>query len=658
MRTVSFAVQIVLVIFSAAHAAPLSSTVESQVTDIIRGWSGEQMISTSSMIDLIGYQPVKCGTPAILSVQNIVRQASPKVQEELSLLLEKRYNQICPDTVGSLDDHFLIHYASSGTHAPANPTVDNNGNGIPDYIDQTAMIFDSVWTFQMGELGFEPPLSDGFYPAGIDDRYDVYVFDLSTGANFPGVYGATFPDTTVVSAGRPKSTSFIIIENDYAGASFGEYQGRPLDALRVTAAHEFFHAVQFGYDPFEFELGLVESDPNDDRTQWMEMSAVWMEEQAFDYVNDYYFYLPTFHYNCNWSLRTGRKDGSIQGTYQYAAVVWPLYLSQTFGSNTIRRIWEECAAISGPNVFQNAFDDVIREVSSDEQDFSTALSEFYVWNYFTASRAIDGFGYEEAADFGFSWAGQWYPSMIPEVFEDHLGETPFIQEFRNFPLIEYYPAADPPDGTGFKSWPDYLGANYIRLKPAGLDSIRFILDGEVQRVEGSHDRDTVDFDWKVRVATVNFEVDGGTVNLDPVIYSNVEELIARDLHLSTETLVVLVPYAQTKYARIHNDVAYKFTIPDTTEAILATAVSEPFPNPLVLSEVDQVRFNVEQPLESLIKMDVFTVAGEKVIEKAQFGNLITWNGRNESGELVASGLYIVYVKVGDQTEIFKVAVIE
>jgi len=248
--------------------------------------------------------------------------------------------------------------------------------------------------------------------------------------------------------------------------------------------------------------------------------------------------------------------------------------------------------------------------------------------------------------------------MIPEVFEDHLGETPFIQEFRNFPLIEYYPAADPPDGTGFKSWPDYLGANYIRLKPAGLDSIRFILDGEVQRVEGSHDRDTVDFDWKVRVATVNFEVDGGTVNLDPVIYSNVEELIARDLHLSTETLVVLVPYAQTKYARIHNDVAYKFTIPDTTEAILATAVSEPFPNPLVLSEVDQVRFNVEQPLESLIKMDVFTVAGEKVIEKAQFGNLITWNGRNESGELVASGLYIVYVKVGDQTEIFKVAVIE
>jgi len=250
--------------------------------------------------------------------------------------------------------------------------------------------------------------------------------------------------------------------------------------------------------------------------------------------------------------------------------------------------------------------------------------------------------------------------MIPEVFEDHLGETPFIQEFRNFPLIEYYPAADPPDGTGFKSWPDYLGANFIRLKPAGLDSIRFTLDGEVRRVEGSHDRDTVDFDWKVRVAAVNFDVDGGMVNLDPVIYSNVEELMARDLHLSSELLVVLVPYAQTKYNRIHTDVAYKFTIPDSTEAILATTISEPFPNPFVLSEAGQVRFNIEQPRQSPIKMDVFTIAGDKVIEKARPGTFgsIAWDGRNDSGELVASGLYIVYIKVGDQTEVFKVAVIE
>jgi len=49
--------------------------------------------------------------------------------------------------------------------------------------------------------------------------------------------------------------------------------------MKVTAAHEFFHAIQFGYP-----LG-------DGWDWWMEASATFMEDEAFDAVNDYRQYL-------------------------------------------------------------------------------------------------------------------------------------------------------------------------------------------------------------------------------------------------------------------------------------------------------------------------------------------------------------------------------
>ena len=46
----------------------------------------------------------------------------------------------------------------------------------------------------------------------------------------------------------------------------------------MTAAHEFFHAVQFAYNAFQ-DSWLLES------------TAAWVEDEAFDSVNDNYQYL-------------------------------------------------------------------------------------------------------------------------------------------------------------------------------------------------------------------------------------------------------------------------------------------------------------------------------------------------------------------------------
>lgn len=50
---------------------------------------------------------------------------------------EREFTHISPN------GHFTFYYDTSGTHAI--PLIDQMGNGIPDYIDSAAVIFDHVW---------------------------------------------------------------------------------------------------------------------------------------------------------------------------------------------------------------------------------------------------------------------------------------------------------------------------------------------------------------------------------------------------------------------------------------------------------------------------------------------------------------------------------
>jgi hypothetical protein len=630
-------------VFCASRAESLSPEKEEQLRSVLEGWIGMSDVSQSAAAGIVGSQPPKCGTPAFLTIKNMMQYASLNTQQLYETFAKQRFNSQCPDTIGSPAGHFLVHYAKQGIHAPYQADVDDNSNGIPDYIDRTAMILDSVWAFEVDTLGFTPPPADGFYTSGGDDRYDMYVLDIPTATGYQNIYGGTYEDELFKVGTKWKATSFIILDNDYANITV--YRTRPLDALRVTAAHEFFHAIQFGYDPNESNMHT----PNGDvRTHWLEMSSVWMEEQNYDAINDYYGYLGFFFGNPHLSLRTCDIDPPPGEFFQYAAVTWPLYLSQKYGRQIVKTIWDSCAVIYGPNVFENAFKDAIAEESDGGSDFPSALGEFALWNYFTGSRAIDGIGYSEAAS---------YP-VIPENWDNGTTVTPYIQTFQTLPRIDYYPGDD-----DFQSWPDYLAANYVRVIPVGLDSLRFRLDGEQHRTQGN-----VDFIWNVRAAKVNFQVGEKSVEIDPVNHPNIEQFTIRELGASSEVILSIAPYAETDYKYIHQDVKYRLTIPDSTEYAQGTVFHDPFPNPLSLSQNRSVKFKVQTDAtsEDEIHLEVFTVAGEKVygrtipVKTARVGQdiFIDWNGRNESNAEVASGLYLAYVRVGSESEVFKIAVIE
>ena len=206
--------------------------------------------------------------------------------------------------------HICIHWVPTTSDAPPGKR----------WVNTMLKLMNHVWNYEVGKLGYLPPLSDGH--RGGDARYDVYLKELFN----QGLYGLSVPE-------RPSSSprlysGYLVIDNDFARSQFG---AKPIETARVTAAHEFFHAIQFRYDVAE--------------DRWlMESSATWMEDQFADESNDNRQYLPFGQLSRpNTPLDTFKPDGF----QQYGN--WPFleYLSEHYGRAIVRSIWNQAAAFPG-----------------------------------------------------------------------------------------------------------------------------------------------------------------------------------------------------------------------------------------------------------------------------------------------------------------------
>ncbi len=155
--------------------------------------------------------------------------------------------------------HFTLTYYTIGTNAV--PTTDTTpANGIPDFVEKIAAYCDESWNFEIETLGFTPP------PIGTG-RYQI---------NFEAMdyYGYTTPLASPTGATR------ITLHNTFLGFPPNtDPEGNQWGAAKVTVAHEFKHASQ--------RAGSLWSEGG-----WVELDATWMEDIAYDFVNDYYNYLP------------------------------------------------------------------------------------------------------------------------------------------------------------------------------------------------------------------------------------------------------------------------------------------------------------------------------------------------------------------------------
>ncbi len=302
-----------------------------------------------------------CGTSAIRGLTANWDRLPPAAKEAFAFLQQR---PILSHSVLSSEGRFKIHYNTTGTHAVA-PT-DADANGVPDYVDEAARVFEAVWDLEINQLGYNPPPSDG------DGVYDVYIKNLA----LRSVYGYAHP----IAYTESRTPSYIEIDNNFTDSIY-PVNSRGFNGLRVTAAHEFFHAIQFGYYA------------DNDAAWWQELTATWMEDVAYPDVNDFYHYMSCSSYrSCFYDDPEASLDKFSNSLHPFGASIFAHHMEQVYGADVIKSVWELLRRRDPSNYSLSLIDD-----GMPLGGFAQVMPRFAAWNYLTDVRTRPGY-YVEARD--------------------------------------------------------------------------------------------------------------------------------------------------------------------------------------------------------------------------------------------------------------------
>jgi hypothetical protein len=637
--------------------------------------------------------PIKCGTPAISDF--VINR--PRLDKDLlqRFSADSTFDRpVLPNSYTSPSGRFMIHYTTTGADAVYQPSVQIGG--VPAYVVSMGKIFDSVFSHIVITLGYPVPPNDGFYPKGGGTEFDVYLHNLQN------VYGQTWMDSLSIDGpGSLRCTAFMELENDYQESVFWRYKSRPLDAVRVTAAHEYFHVVQFGIDFTEAE----------DYTEylakryWMEMSAVWMEEENYDGINDYYLYLPFFFNRPGSSIQ---QFSSWVDQHPYASCVFPIMLSEVFTKDVIRQIWLGCSENPGPD-FLRVAQEVIDSATNHEESFATVFSEFALWNYFTGSRdtlAPAGVGYSEK---------EYYPAIpdtamhIRRVYPVSMSpmlnplnphhNAAFYLQLEDLSTIIYdtsYWQCDVYDTSYWHcnagTFPNCTDSTEVTDTTTGYDFVHIACtDSTDVTADTTAGYDFVHIDslmkmyecfdqtfmrqWGKRLVSC-LEESPDDYFVDRYLVgpggSRCDSNFYFDPHRFQSLTFIFTPASEDYRNFIETEpikVGYyinESSVPDSTWINLPAAILKPYPNPAVLGEIPDglVKFQFQVPTDSLsapvytnaaLSVDIFNVAGEFITtltrpdelrgDPTRGSYIVTWDAKNQGGKDVASGVYLAYARL-------------
>lgn len=223
-----------------------------------------------------------------------------------------------PEAPGSpaCDANFCVHWVAQGLDAPN--LTDTNGDGVPDYVERVLAVAEHVHYVENGKLGWREPLSDGTLGGG-HGKTDIYLSEIGG-----ELFGYAAPDRDQAVDGRqPRHLyGYLVLDNDYSAFEFPHTE--PGHDLKVTLAHEYNHILQFGYEAYE--------DP------WFaESTAVWMEDQVYNGIDDYLRYVRKWVH----LWETPLTANTIK---EYGTAVWNQWLARHYGRAMIREAWAGAAS--------------------------------------------------------------------------------------------------------------------------------------------------------------------------------------------------------------------------------------------------------------------------------------------------------------------------
>ena len=326
-----------------------------------------------------------CGTAQILDYLNSNHKSIKQMLASVKAYARTASSGCTPqdyyDSVYSrTTKHFEIFYTLKGPHKT---TV--------AYIDSLEKALEYAWDFHVKKSGMLPPkgesetfhyekkVQNGLYPIEVIDIYLLQNYDSVMRNPCKDCFGLTIP--------LDDEKSEMLIDNDFkhvpqenaiidtvefndkvctyprASVEFTNesynysYAKNFMPALRVTTAHEMYHAIQFRYSS---KMPLYNF--------WFEASASGVEEIAVPDVDDYFAYLPDLATDVGFPYKDLDKP--------YGAGIFFMYLHNHVNHKTNKLIWENFAKAPTKN-FQYQLNQVAKNqgLSADSlfHDFAIKL---------------------------------------------------------------------------------------------------------------------------------------------------------------------------------------------------------------------------------------------------------------------------------------------
>lgn len=479
-------------------------------------------------------------------------------------------------------DMFRFHYTITGYHSVNSEDLDNND--IPDYVDSIAKEFKNIKYIIHDQMGYLKPPSDGYYSSSLDkggsNHYDIYIRNLSS-----RYYGYVQPEEYAQGSGDNEQsgslkelnafTSYMAIRNNYFNFPLEQ-----LESIKVTLAHEYYHAIQFGYDGWE-------------KPWLLESSAVWMEEEIYDEINDCYQYMKEWFDYPNRSL-----DES--GYHWYGSFIFFEYLEQHMGGNRIlKEIMDESANLNSREKDGShlAIDNALKKYGFS---FQQAINGMSIANIIMSSSFnADKFSYEEAES---------YPVEGPTIFSRVNFELGTIDTIISTGLARF-------------------GSEYIEVTtrtPIQIDLIN--TSGPISDLQMNSILKRNDDSYLI--------ISSPAINIDPLNFKSIRlSIVSQD--------------------SIKNNWDYKLIIKDGKLGTDSNVprdfnLTNPYPNPFNGS----IKFSVYMLKDARVSINIINHNGQRVkaIHNGQLnsGNhYFNWHGKNESLEILSSGVY--YIKVSSDS---------
>ncbi|MFN2525670.1 MAG: hypothetical protein ABR505_05330 [Actinomycetota bacterium] len=265
--------------------------------------------------------------------------------------------------------NFSITWTTDEASIDAPDPRDADADGVPDGIESMLAAFEASRTFLVQTLGYKPPPVEG--------PYQLYVAQSQ---------GVGFTRPAPGGTGRARA-SLIVIPPRLVSSSTSEVE------MQTFAVHEYFHAIQLGYDA--------------DENHWIrEASSTWVQDLFLDEHDTNHHLLRNF-------VPTPRRPlDSVGGEHEYGAFLFLQFLTERYGGGSvtgaslIRELWEEMAvpeAIPGaPN--RGSLDAIESVLARRGVSMGSVWGEFLLWRW----RLVH---FEEGAAYRAALAGLGWPRL-------------------------------------------------------------------------------------------------------------------------------------------------------------------------------------------------------------------------------------------------------